>query len=110
MGIRGVDIQVAIQRAAEADKIQQGQIAQTRAGEASAREVSDLERLKNREQSQKTEKSNQMTVRPHKDQEGHASGEGKDSERQSSDSGERSASDDDNSSVVSPDGHLDILV
>ena len=56
MGIRGVDIQVAIQRAAEADKIQQSDSAQGRGGEASAREANAHQREQTRTVLQEFEK------------------------------------------------------
>jgi hypothetical protein len=104
MGIRGVDIQVAIQRAAEADKIQQGQTALTRAGEAVTREQTELQRVKNREQAEKAEKGGQLTVRPHKEH-----------ENQSSDKDDNSPEheqtvDESDSPSITEDGHLDILV
>jgi hypothetical protein len=66
MGIRGIDIQVAIQRAAEAEKIQQGETAQARAGEAGIREDAEVERARKREQSQKPERTDQVLIRREK--------------------------------------------
>ena len=66
MGIRGIDIQVAIQRAADAEKIQQGETSQARAGEAGLREDADVERARKREQSQKPETSDQVIIRKEK--------------------------------------------
>jgi hypothetical protein len=68
MGIRGVDIQVAIQRAAEAEKIQQGETSQVRAGEAGVREEGEVERARRQEQPQKTERGDQVIIRGHKEQ------------------------------------------
>jgi hypothetical protein len=108
MGIRGVDIQVAIQRAAEADKIEQGQTSQIRASDAGARELAELERLKKQEQPQKTERSGQLSVHRDKEQENSASSEEKDPSKPSLDPSETSS--DNLDSVVTPDGHVDILV
>jgi len=66
MGIRGIDIQVAIQRAAEAEKIQQGETSQARAGEAGSREEAEMERTRRREQSQKPETSDQVIIQREK--------------------------------------------
>ncbi len=66
MGMRGIDIQVAIQRAAEAQKIQQGEISQARAGEAGSREAAEAERARRQEQPQKTERQDQVIIRSRK--------------------------------------------
>jgi len=62
MGIRGIDIQVAIQRAADAEKLQQGQTSQVRAGEAGMREEGETERIRRKESPPKTDKSDQVTI------------------------------------------------
>jgi hypothetical protein len=69
MGIRGIDIQVAIQRAAEAEKIQQGETSQARAGEAGLREDAETERARKQQQAPKTERSDQLIVRTRRDKE-----------------------------------------
>jgi len=66
MGIRGIDIQVAIQRAAEAEKIQQGEMSQARAGEAGTKEDAETERARRREQSQKPETADQVIIQREK--------------------------------------------
>jgi len=63
MGIRGIDVQVAIQRAAEAQKIQQGETSQSRAGEAGHREEAEFEKARKREASQKSERGDQVVIR-----------------------------------------------
>jgi hypothetical protein len=62
MGLRGIDIQVAIQRAAEAEQIQQGATAQARAGEAGEREKAEMERLRRQAQSQQTDRTDQVVI------------------------------------------------
>ena len=65
MGIRGVDIQVAIQRASEADKLQQGQTGQARVGKASLKEKEELERVKAGGQVyKKSKETGKLQVRP----------------------------------------------
>jgi len=70
MGIRGIDIQVAIQRAAEADKVHQTDTAQGRASDAAAREAANKERLRKQAQSQQTAKSDQAVIQQRKEKEG----------------------------------------
>lgn len=69
MGIRGIDIQVAIQRAAEADKIQQADTANARAGEAGSREEAEALRARKQEQPRETEKSDQVIIQRRKEKE-----------------------------------------
>lgn len=107
MGIRGVDIQIAIQRAADADKIQQAQTAQARAGEAAIREEGELEKARSRERTHQTERTGQPLVRTRKEG-GYSGNTGKapqegsegDDDKQSGQSGE---------SGLAENGHLDIL-
>jgi hypothetical protein len=75
MGIRGVDIQVAIQRATDADKIQQGHTATARAGEAVLREEEERIRTENREQAQKSERGDEVGITPRRDKREHSSNE-----------------------------------
>jgi hypothetical protein len=109
MGIRGVDIQVAIQRAADADKLQQGQIGQARAGEAGAREEAELERTRNREQPQKSEHSGQVTLRPHREGQNRSSRNKEESEEAMPDT-EEGKPGEGKPRRLSGEGHLDILI
>ncbi|HDS30700.1 MAG TPA: hypothetical protein ENN67_06625 [Firmicutes bacterium] len=67
MGIRGIDIQVAIQRAAEAEKIQQGESSQAKAGEAGTREHHETERARKLEQPPQTERGDQVLIHGRKE-------------------------------------------
>jgi hypothetical protein len=69
MGIRAIDVQVAIQRASDADKIQQGDIANARAGEAAVREDVKETRTRQQQQPGKTEKSDQLIIQHEKEKE-----------------------------------------
>ena len=70
MGIRGIDVQVAIQRATDADKLQQADAAHGRAGEAVAREEARKERIQKQEQPQQTQKTDQAVIQSRRDREG----------------------------------------
>lgn len=69
MGLRGIDVQVAIQRAADADKIQQAEIANTRAGEAGTREQAELARARRQEQPRQPEKTDTVVIQKRKEHE-----------------------------------------
>jgi len=69
MGIRGIDIQVAIQRAADAEKIQQGETSQARAGEAGLREDAETVRARRQQQAPRTERGDQLIVQTRRDKE-----------------------------------------
>lgn len=69
MGLRGIDVQVAIQRAADADKMQQAEIANARAGEASTREQAELARARRQEQPRQPEKTDTVVIQKRKEHE-----------------------------------------
>lgn len=79
MGLRGIDVQVAIQRAADADKIQQAEIANTRAGEAGTREQAELARARRQEQPRQPEKTDTVVIQKRKE---HEKKEGEGEEKQ----------------------------
>ena len=112
MGIRAVDIQVAIQRAADADKIQQGQTAQTRAGEAGTREKAELERTKALEQPQKTEREGEVVIQKSKERNSGSSGQDRDTDEEKNPEGEEGGESERAAKPLRPDrkGYLDILV
>ncbi len=62
MGIRGVDIQVAIQRAADAAKMQQGDVSQARAGEAGTREEAEAQRARKQQQPRESDKTDRAYI------------------------------------------------
>jgi hypothetical protein len=108
MGIRGIDIQVAIQRAVDADKIQQGQTGTAKAGEAGLREGTEQERIRNLEQTTKGERSDPMKLKAQKEKEEQ---ESKSREEKGS---EEPAEEQAGTSTVSTDiraprGHIDLL-
>ena len=70
MGIRGIDVQVAIQRATEADKLQQADAAHGRAGEASAQEEARKERVRKQEQPQQPQKTDQAVIQSRRENKG----------------------------------------
>jgi hypothetical protein len=111
MGLRAVDIQVAIQRAADADKIQQGQTAQTRAGEAGTREKAELERTKALEQPQKTERSGEVVIQKSKERNARSSGKNPESDEEQNPEPEEGAEPEKTAKPLRPDrkGYLDIL-
>ena len=85
MGLRGIDIQVAIQRVAEAEQLMQGATAQARAGEAGSREKAEMERLRRQAQSQQTDRTDKVVIQD--EHEGHGGREGEeDSEEHVEDS------------------------
>ena len=122
MGIRGIDIQVAIQRAADADKIQQGSIGQTRAGEAGMREASDAERVRKQEQPPRPERKDQVQIRlrgenPHKESQQDDSDSGDEDSEESGevndtyeDGGTKAQSKGEQRGKLRNEGHIDILV
>jgi hypothetical protein len=112
MGIRAVDIQVAIQRAADADKIQQGQTALTRAGEAGSREKAELERAKALQQPQKTEREGEVVIQKTKERNSGSSGQDRDSDEEKNSEPEEGAEPGKTAKPLRPDrkGYLDILV
>ena len=69
MGLRGIDVQVAINRANDADKIQQSDTANARAGEAAAREEVKETRTRKQQQTPETEKTDQIIIQHHKEKE-----------------------------------------
>jgi hypothetical protein len=69
MGIRAIDVQVAIQRVNDADKMQQGDIANARAGEAAVREDVKETRTRQQEQPGKTDKTDQLIIQHEKEKE-----------------------------------------
>jgi hypothetical protein len=111
MGIRAIDIQVAIQRAADADKIQQGQTAQTRAGEAGTREKAELERAKALEQPQKTERGGEVRLQQTRERNARSSGKDRDSDEEEKPDSDEDAEPEDGSKPLRRDrkGYLDIL-
>ena len=70
MGIRGVDIQVAIQTATEANKLAQADTAYGRAGEASSREEAEKARAQQQKESQQAEKADQALIKSREEKEG----------------------------------------
>jgi len=62
MGMRGIDVQVAIQSATEAAKIQQGDQSKARGGEAGTRETAEAERARRQAQSQRSERTDQVII------------------------------------------------
>ncbi len=79
MGLRGIDVQVTIQRAADADKMQQAEIANARAGEASTREEAELARARRQEQPRQPEKTDTVVIQKRKE---HEKNEGEGEEEQ----------------------------
>ncbi|HEX9743964.1 MAG TPA: hypothetical protein VGB30_00920 [bacterium] len=109
MGIRGVDIQVALQRVAEAEKLQQGETSQARTGEAGIREEDRAERLRRREQSQKPEQSDQVIVQSRREHRRRGSDRDQEAEETVTPGEENAESQETELLTEGNDGRLDIL-
>ena len=67
MGIRGVDIQIALQNTLKAEEFQQAQNAQGRTDDAGKRDDVEQERLRRQQKPEETEKTDQVIVQRRKE-------------------------------------------